>query len=874
MANWDNNNLSWAWSLDTQNNIPEPLDLKITPEIKVDPAWPTPEEQAIFDAQQLAWDQKLIDEWIDPETWLKKVDLAPDLEITPEPEIIPKPEIIPEQKIVPEPKKEVIPTPTPKPIEKVESAQDIKAKEIANKTAEDAQITVEQEKSINDFNTAITSWNLDTARELAISNPSLRWTFNSQVKAFLWDQANIDFFKTYSWMSNEQMFSETKNWNLVVWSEQYKLLPPEQRANFEQYRTQNQAITNVDPKATQKQFDIDNNTTLSLQSLVWDMQKLYSNDLKTKYNELLNSDEINNEAKWLENLQNDISSVDAELEKIEDDVRKEYPTLEESKQNAIIRDRRKNIIREKNSLVNQYNSKLWTYRTLKDNAAQELEFFKWEDQQQKAIYDKSLALYTTERDRMDKWAMIDFEEQSKVRAEERQNSFREKLIEDQRVYDTENKKWVYQTDRDWNLLFIVNWVAEEVKLNDWSVVWITKTEQYTDTVNEMTDWWFEVLRTHSDWKLEYFTRWVNWEDLLNASMWSSSVISQIPNKNLWCGEFTNQYWAKWELVSKTTWKSVWVWDSYDSKKAFVNSNIPQVWWLAVWNPSVWWKFWENGHIWVVTWYNPNDWTIQITDSNSEGNKKRRTYNINASEILNSDWWFVHMNKPWVEEPKYSKWVESWGRQIQRWETSLDKIPASEKWLRTEVVKFIEENDLVLDEDNPIIQGLQSQFDLADEIVDWQEWWTWFFWNDTVNETLIEDISWGFQTNLIDTLTGEKQQMLSKIQFLLDEQPLNKLIQVKAQGATFGALSNAELALLTKSASLLNSAASRDAKTWKLEWFDLSEADTKKHLRILKNMYKKSIEKKTWVKELWLDDINTRLNQEQNVWVDLSNSLDF
>jgi hypothetical protein len=100
-----------------------------------------------------------------------------------------------------------------------------------------------------------------------------------------------------------------------------------------------------------------------------------------------------------------------------------------SVQNAIINDRSKDILRKKNTLTNQYQAKLGTYRSLKDNAQTELDFFKWEDAQQKEVYKTALNLYEKRRGEMRQDEKDKFLLQNKQLAEERQLANQKELAQ-------------------------------------------------------------------------------------------------------------------------------------------------------------------------------------------------------------------------------------------------------------------------------------------------------------------------------------------------------------------------------------------------------------------------------------------------------------
>lgn len=840
-------NITWAWSLDEPNKQPEP--------IKLDDVWWDDSAPAFLKLPWINDQQDIISKEQEAKLKWPEPEVIPEPEIIPEPELEPEPTPEPTPKIEPEieelpPKPEVKAEPTPKvelaptpKVDKIESTQDIQSKEIANRAAEDAQVTVEQEKTINEFNQAITSWNLDTARGLAINNPELQGVFNSQVKLLLWDKANTDFFKKYSWMSNEKMISEVQNWNLVVWSEQYKLLPPEQRASFEQFTAENQAITNVDTEVTQSKFDLDNNKTISLESLVSDMKTLFSNDLRTKYNESLNSDAIRNEAKWLEGLQNDINSIDDELDRIEEDVKKEFPTLEESKQNSIIRDRRKNIIREKNTLVNQYNSKLWTYRSLKDDAQNELSFFKWEDAQQKDAYKTALWMYETRRQEMRADEAAQFLEKNKQLAEDVKFQRDIALKEFDSNLRKEEKGWIYKVDRQGREVYIKNWVSTFVRDTEWEILFTESNANYTDSTTK-EDWVIVTTRSYKDWRTpEYFTYDINGNRSDNGNAIVDDMLSGISSDDLWCWEAVNKYvvWKLW--VSRTDF---WMWDSYDSKKRFINSNIPKVWWVAIWDTQAKqdWTQWENWHTWIVTWFNASTWEVQITDWNWNWDKKKLTHTVKISDVLGSDWGFYNPEKipraeafDSVDKPLYKKFLE--------WKlTSSDQKAISD--FETFKVKAELYQDSLNEEWSPQIEKLINlAIDLRDNapgrkkrIVAWTETWQFFS----------EDLS-DYQANF-DAFISNKA--------------MDNLISLKSNWATFWALSEKELQIIKDWATNLRA--------------NLSDEKFKSELnRVIKNLKKwlspERFDEITGVKDLDIEEVpttnwfDTYKNRAKSNWYD-------
>lgn len=91
-----------------------------------------------------------------------------------------------------------------------------------------------------------------------------------------------------------------------------------------------------------------------------------------------------------------------------------------------------------------------------------------------------------------------------------------------------------------------------------------------------------------------------------------------------------------------------------------------------------------------------------------------------------------------------------------------------------------------------------------------------------------------RTDLGTFFSGDKATALGYIDNILSGETLQALIKAKEAGATFGALSNQELGLLERSASVLNKWAIRDADTGELQGFRVPDEQVNKELQLLKD----------------------------------------
>jgi hypothetical protein len=232
-------------------------------------------------------------------------------------------------------------------------------------------------------------------------------------------------------------------------------------------------------------------------------------------------------------------------------------------------------------------------------------------------------------------------------AVQKQQDFQREMLAINQKFTLDNKEPKYQTDREGNLLAIIDGKAQKVRDTEGNVVATTKTQDYADSVSYNSDLaQFVTTRTYEDWRLpDFFTSNINWDSSTNLAVFDS--ISNISGKvgkyskqvgQYECGEAVNYYLKDVGITN------IRMGDSYESKRDTINNNAPQVWGLAIWNPSVaGWKFAENGHVGIVTGYNSQKNTVEITDWNSKWDREKRTYEVPVSQIINSDGGFRHLN---------------------------------------------------------------------------------------------------------------------------------------------------------------------------------------------------------------------------------------
>ncbi len=605
-----------------------------------EPVAPEPVEEPVMETVEETIEEPITPEPVETEV-AEPVVVEPTVETTVEPVIETPTPVVAEE-------------PTKTTDTKVETVQDIKAKETSNEAQENElnetkknQVVSEMQKMIQNGST------LEEIAAYGTKNIKFKDDINTVLRGSFKNLANAKYFGKYSTLNNEDMYAAYQSWLVVPWSEQYNLLPPEKKSSFDAYLKEQEASnlsSKTDFTASEKVTDL---TYLESQ-----ISKMYSSTARENYNKTLNSEQFITLSNQITQKKIELEKMDIEMEDLQEDLEKELAgTGLAASVRAKSTQAYKTAVKDKRLALAEYNAYIWQYQTLKSNAETELEIAMYEDGIAREQYQTELSLYETRRkEALSRWEELEDREfalKTQQQAEARQQAFTIEMKElDQRL-KAENKSWTYQTDREWNLLYVVNGIATQVKNTDWTVVWVTQKKwEYSESIQKNTDGTYSIFRTYEDGrKPEMFNYWIDWKSSYNTQMGVYDAIWWIDSKpwkyfnweigKLQCWEAVNRYLKTAGIVDMR------VWNSYESKKAIINNNVPQVGWLAVWNPNSQWEFWEYGHIGIVTWYNPDKWEVEITDWNKEGNWEKNTYNIPVSQVLNSDGWFTHLE--WQEE---------------------------------------------------------------------------------------------------------------------------------------------------------------------------------------------------------------------------------
>ena len=286
-----------------------------------------------------------------------------------------------------------------------------------------------------------------------------------------------------------------------------------------------------------------------------------------------------------------------------------------------------------------------------------------------------------------------------------------------------------------------------------------------------------------------------------------------------CGKFVNDYLQKMGMERLFT-------DPITEKKKYINSNTPKVWSVVVMDSPSQPQYWHVGIVTAINWDK-----ISILQSNKAGEEQVFVSTKNAGDVLGyfdptksiddfnkeisgAVYEAQGLNKQWFNNTRtgyYDKYLAA-KFTTEDWKQIWDKNKFEEEVENYKKAKESEVADVTKD-------MLRVLYDLKD-----------MGWLDYNNASL-----W------IPRTDGYKKRR--DLQNYLSNVTLNKLIESKKSGATFGALSDAELGILQDAASILD---------WGLDRSDFNNEVE----RMINNL-------EQWLRDNGRSDIIAELKSTQN-----------
>lgn len=372
---------------------------------------------------------------------------------------------------------------------------------------------------------------------------------------------------------------------------------------------------NIDPdlaKIQQKESDLlaqAGSFTQAMMDLINSFSNQDKQTLEDIYNNTINTKQFEDQEKDLADKKAEIEALDLQIEGVEADVRQE---LQGKASESAIQQRTAQRVRElsksRSRLVDDYTQIYDIYSSEKANAMELMKIraqdAQMQEEKQWRTFETKLGItkdaFNLQRAIANK--AIDREEQSYWKKKDMEDKIQlAKLDQEQRF---EAMKFEYQLQKEAkgkDIKWIeVNGVTMAVDWQDPSVIYATYGNiplngayQYNDTLN-------------------------------NEAL--SSVIENCVGQNKQCGAFVNDYLQNMGL-------SRVLGNSYESKKALINSKVPQpgAVFIMASNTSP-----ENWHTGIVQSVN-DDGTINVIDSNRNGDWQVGTRTISH---LSVDWYYV------------------------------------------------------------------------------------------------------------------------------------------------------------------------------------------------------------------------------------------
>ena len=114
---------------------------------------------------------------------------------------------------------------------------------------------------------------------------------------------------------------------------------------------------------------------------------------------------------------------------------------------------------------------------MKSDVEREMKYVEFEEERAFQNYQIQLSQYNADRSRMDAFAMAEFERKNNEIATQKQQEFTMKMKQIDQDFAMKNQKPQYMTDRDWNLIAVIDWQATPVRSTNWEVVGINRTKR-------------------------------------------------------------------------------------------------------------------------------------------------------------------------------------------------------------------------------------------------------------------------------------------------------------------------------------------------------------------------------------------------------------
>lgn len=310
---------------------------------------------------------------------------------------------------------------------------------------------------------------------------------------------------------------------------------------------------------------------------------------------------------------------------------------------------------------------------------------------------------------------------------------------------------------------------------------------------------------------------------------------QIGSNGGQCWKFVNDY-----LQSLGLWRIFT--DPIKDKKAQINTPQwykPQVWDVVVMDSPTKSQY---GHVAIITWVNA-DWSFTTLESNKwwEWQVFSRTINPSKTKVYGyyhpdgatevSQYW------EWEYDLSLSSYFENWFKisKDDRANT-LKEYGITQKEFNRQYNAYFEDK-----EQTEALENITKLRDTAQQLLEWNKKHRWLHEWKLDLQTYKE---WSFKRwpRWIFQWQTKASEWIAMYNFLKNNQSLDKFLEAKKNGWTFGSMSNAEWQLIWWAASLLN--------------WETNDKNFEKQLQNMIDEYNKALNKMWWnTRFTWTVDLS-------------------
>lgn len=644
------------------------------------------------------------------------------------------------------------------------------------------------------------------------------------------------------------LYDSYKKNDFVKWDDVWNAMTPESQTKFNEFYAMNvrKNIRNWEEIVASVESDDPEE--------IYAKMSLYNPTYQDKYNEIvINNSERSGLRTDMSELNSDLTSLQRKYKNIEKGIRAKYPSASETQIEKIMRKEQKALMNQIEAKTDEYNVKMSEYNLVNADAQAEFQAYQADAGLDYETYQEavktSVDRYNTNQAFMNQKEIIQMWYDQANLTRQKNEEYQWKVTQFNAKRSDEQGQ--YQVNANWELMYLVKWTASKVLDATGKVVATEKTKNYEETLQDNDYGGYDVIRTYNDWSLPTIMSYdMKWNLVWGTPVVVSEAIMGIKSEWLWCGQWVNQYlknlWVEWNTF----------WNSYESKTSKINSAVPQVWAVAIWNPNSWqWEYKEYGHVGIITDISPDWETLTITDWNFDGDKTKKTHKVDRSvieynggyhtpKLAQADTGNGITDEPTSPADNWIKVIESGSMDM---DTVFSKLGTNENALalKNEIVSKLADRGgkIYKKETDSSVKSVVDLRDTVKELLD--------------NEWQLENVSGAVQSWNMNWITKSKDDYLAKLAYVLKGQTLQSLIDAKANGATFGALSNEELRMLQDSASEIASWMKMNDEG-KLVWLELSEDNFRNLLKKLYNNLDSSVWLMTW-KWVDLDNKTSNLN---------------